>query len=515
MDVRRPVQVTHGDDRRHHAATVSEALEELERLLEERRGLVDDRRDGELGQHLFEHLSGGHALTDRDVRTELHLFHEPRSNPAELDDAGFAQRRSQGRIVAELPREFARAPERLVRAVQVHLAFDGGEGLSRGRVHEVLSELHARGHLGAPILALHGELADLAGQLRGPVVLLGGAERRGPAQAHVELEVRVTERLRECGELGEALQSIARTSQHVERAVARLQQVQALLRGRGGGQRELDDAQHLFGGVRGQRVPARLDREAHAHGRIARGLRVVREEREALGGRLTREQEFDDRGVDRLPPRLGQRAGREIADLLVLEAVVGGRLLGVLGEQPRRHRGRERERQRGGLGLERPIVHAELDLAQVLQAEVATEHGGIREQFLRLVRQVGCPARDEGLHRGRNQTFRVAGQPPDAVDLLDHRTVAVRARHLLDDERHALGLRMHHGGAAGVDRAAEDRRDEILVSDCVKRSTFIRRSKPIRSMSAIRFTASVTSASSSGRIASIRKIGLVASERMT
>ena len=34
-------------------------------------------------------------------------------------------------------------------------------------------------------------------------------------------------------------------------------------------------------------------------------------------------------------------------------------------------------------------------------------------------------------------------------------------------------------------------------------------------MSASRFTASVTNASSSGRIASIRKIGLVATERIT
>ena len=113
---------------------------------------------------------------------------------------------------------------------------------------------------------------------------------------------------------------------------------------------------------------------------------MVREEREALGGGLTREQEFHDRGVDRLPPRLGQRPGREIANLLVLKAVVSGRLLRVLGEQPRRHRGRERERHRRGLG--RGIVHTELDLAQVFQAEVATQYGGIGEQLFRLVGQV-------------------------------------------------------------------------------------------------------------------------------
>ena len=65
------------------------------------------------------------------------------------------------------------------------------------------------------------------------------------------------------------------------------------------------------------------------------------------------------------------------------------------------------------------------------------------------------------LHGGGHQSFRVAGQPPDAVDLLDHPAVAVRARHLLDDERHTLGLRMHDGRAARVDRAAEDRGDEV------------------------------------------------------
>ena len=256
-------------------------------------------------------------------------------------------------VVAQLPRELDRTPERLVRAVEVHLVVDGGERLSDGRAQEVLSELHARRELGVPILALGGELADLAGELCGAVVLLGGAERGGAAQPHVELQVRVAERLGQRRELGESLEAVARTAQHVERSVARLQQIQALLRGRGRRERELDDAQHLFGRVRRERVAARLDREPDAHGRVPRGLRVVGEQRQALGRGLARQQECDDRGVDRLPPRVGQRAGREIAHLLVLEAVVGRRLLGVLGEQPRRHRRRERERERGGLGRRR------------------------------------------------------------------------------------------------------------------------------------------------------------------
>ena len=47
----------------------------------------------------------------------------------------------------------------------------------------------------------------------------------------------------------------------------------------------------------------------------------------------------------------------------------------------------------------------------------------------------------------------------------------------------------------------------------VNRVSFSRRTMPIRSMSASRFTASVTKASSSGRIAAIRKIGLAALAR--
>ena len=53
------------------------------------------------------------------------------------------------------------------------------------------------------------------------------------------------------------------------------------------------------------------------------------------------------------------------------------------------------------------------------------------------------------------------------------------------------------------------------VSAGVNRFTFRRRTTPMRSMSAIRFTASVTSANSSGRTAKSRRIGFAASARTT
>ena len=52
-----------------------------------------------------------------------------------------------------------------------------------------------------------------------------------------------------------------------------------------------------------------------------------------------------------------------------------------------------------------------------------------------------------------------------------------------------------------------------VVSSCVNRSSLRRRTIPIRSMSAIRVTASVSSASLSVRVASPRKTGTSASVR--
>ena len=56
-------------------------------------------------------------------------------------------------------------------------------------------------------------------------------------------------------------------------------------------------------------------------------------------------------------------------------------------------------------------------------------------------------------------------------------------------------------------------RRNSAVSSWVNRATFSLRTMPSRSMSATRFTASVTKANSSGRIEAMMKIGLPASER--
>ena len=328
---------------------------------------------------------------------------------------------------------------------------------------QVLAELHARGELRLGVAPLLRERPHLARELGRPLVLLGRAQRRGTAEPDVELEVRVAERLRERAQLGETLEAIGRPAQHVEGAVARLQQVEPLLRRGRGRERDVDDAQDLLRGVGGERVAARLDREPHAHGRVAGGLRMMGQQRQARRRGFARQQQLHDRRVDRAAPAGRQRRGREVADLLVQEAVVGGRGLVVLGQQPGGDGRRERVGERVGV-RRRLVVHAGLDLAEILEAEPPAEDGGVGQQRLRLVGQMCGAPRDERAHRRRHEPLGVAREPPHAVDLLHHAAVAVGARHLLDDERDALGLRVHDGRAGLVDRTAEDRRDAARAS---------------------------------------------------
>ena len=232
-----------------------------------------------------------------------------------------------------------------------------------------------------------------------------------------------------------------------------------MLRRRGGRQRQLDDAQDLLRGVGRQRVPARLDGEPDAHRPVARRLRMTGDQGQARGRGLSGHQQGDDRRVDRPARRRGERRRRELADLLVLEAVVGGRALFVLGQQA----GRDGRGKRLGelLRIGRRPVHPELDLPEVLQAEPSAQDRRDGQQRLRLIGELRRAPRDQRLHRGRNQPLGVARQRPDPVDLLDHPVLAVGERHLFDDERDAFGLPVHHRGAGCVDRTAEHLRQEL------------------------------------------------------
>ena len=214
-----------------------------------------------------------------------HAAHAP-----ELHDAELAAGGRLSRNVAELVRQLHRAAERLVACVQVDLLRRRGVGLARRRMHEVLAELHAGGELTLAVAPLHGHVPHLARQLRRAIVLLGRPHRRGATQPNVDPQARVAERLGQRGQLGESLHPVPRTPQHVERAVARVEEPHALLRRRGGRQRQLDDAQDLLRRVGGERVPARLDREPNADGPVPRRLRVTGDQGQACGRGLAGHQ---------------------------------------------------------------------------------------------------------------------------------------------------------------------------------------------------------------------------------
>ena len=109
----------------------------------------------------------------------------------------------------------------------------------------------------------------------------------------------------------------------------------------------------------------------------------------------------------------------------------------------------------------RAIADPRPDRPQVAQAEAPAEDRGVAERSRGAGRESRGTAIDERPHRGRDEAGGVATEPPLAVDLLEGAGVAVRARQLLDDERHALGLDVHGGRGRGLDRTAEDALQEL------------------------------------------------------
>ena len=359
--------------------------------------------------------------------------------------------RRRARIIAELARRArcARA-ERLLGAVQIHLARGSGEPLARRACSRSWpSSMHAASSAFRSLRSTASSRTSRA-SWRGAVVLLGRAERGGAAQPDVELEMRIAERLRERGELGESLErSLGRRSMSSARSRASSRSSRSC-EVAADGQRELHDAQDLLGRVRRRARSgsprSRTGRRPRRRPRPSRGARAAAGSPEPA--RRASSSSTIAAWIARRRARR-ERAGRELADLLVLEAVVGGASLSACStSSPAATAGASARASASG-SARSSSFDPELDLAQVLQAEVPAEHGGLGEQRLGLVRQVRGAARDQRLDRRGHQSFGVAREPPRAVDLLDHPALAVRARHLLDDERHTFGLRVHHGGAAG------------------------------------------------------------------
>jgi hypothetical protein len=151
----------------------------------------------------------------------------------------------------------------------------------------------------------------------------------------------------------------------------------------------------------------------------------------------------------------------ELADLVVSEAVVRGRTCRVFGEETGSNgwQQRVREDRRAAAFLVCPEM--QLDRPEISEAEAPAEDRRVGQVLLRVGGQPRGAALDQRAHRGRQQPVGVSRERPRSVDLLDQSSVAVRPGQLLDDERDALGLRVHRRAARWVDLASEDLLDEL------------------------------------------------------
>ena len=282
------------DDRGHRAAAVPELLEELERSW---RSPNASMNSGAIGSSDSMSSRTSPAATRCAIArccAELDLLDEPRADPAEVHDADLAvaaacaaSRRPAPARARSRARNASSAPSRSTSCRR------RGEGLARGRAQEGLSELHAGGELALAIPALRGQVAHLARELCRPVVFLGGPERGGPAQPHVELQARVAERLGQRGELGEPLQAVALDGAAC-RALGRAHpaastRCPAASRRRAARARLTRRTSSGAFAASALRL-ASIENRTHT-ARVPRGLRVVGEQGQALRGGLARQQQ--------------------------------------------------------------------------------------------------------------------------------------------------------------------------------------------------------------------------------
>ena len=102
------------------------------------------------------------------------------------------------------------------------------------------------------------------------------------------------------------------------------------------------------------------------------------------------------------------------------------------------------------------ITQAPADGPEVSQAEAAAQDGRVAEGGPCRGRKPRGTTIDERPDRGGHESRSVSAEPPLAARLLEGACFAVSPCDLLDDEGHALRLRVHRRGRCGLDRATED-----------------------------------------------------------
>ena len=262
MDVEAEGDVRPGDDRGHHAAAVADLLEQLDGALVTPHALLELRSDRRVGQDLVRRLAGREPRVDRHDLAALDLLHVPLAHPGDGGDPELAERGGLGGDVAQLLGQLTRPPEGFGSGIEVDLP-RCAERLSEGHSQQVLPQLQARRQLGRAVAARVGDLAHRPRQLGGLILVLGHAQRGGAAQLDVELEVRVTQSLRQRRQLGEAFETVGGAAQHAQGFVAGGEQRDTVLRCRSGRQSLVDDAEHLLRRAGLERRPGGRDGETH------------------------------------------------------------------------------------------------------------------------------------------------------------------------------------------------------------------------------------------------------------
>ena len=359
----RPVlRVGHGDDRRHDAGPVAEALEDAERPLEDLRRLDEQRADRRLAR-----ISVSMSAPDATRRQELvraagqDLAGEPRAPPREVDHPDLAKGGGEAAIVAELLRELDRPAIGLLGAVEVDLDRGAAERLAQRAPQQRLAELEGRPELRwrrRPVPARGSRTRRASSAAASSSWLIRSADARRSWTSSSIAGSRIAS--------ARAASSVRPSSRSPVRRRAAIRVVAGREQGLPVGRRSRPPGVPARrGGVpprgRSRRgPPSRHRSRTRRADRVAGRERVLGEHRQAGGSRVaTVEQQVDDRGVDL--PATGRRelVRGELADLLVGERVVGGLALGPAGAggPPRR---RARGRRRAGrtspeLEVRRPV----------------------------------------------------------------------------------------------------------------------------------------------------------------
>ena len=387
----------------------------------------------------------------------------------------------------------------------------------------------------ARVAAVGGAGPDAAGQLRRGVLVVAHPQRRRTPELDVELDGRIAHRLGEGGQLGQAVEPLGGPAQDGERVVAGREEDPPVGRRRDDRERLLDEPERLLGGVRGEGGRRGIDREARGPHGVAGRERVLGEHRQAGRGRVaTVEQQVDDRGVDLPASGRRQLVRGELADLLVGEGVVGRLALG-LREQEARHGRRARGRRRAGRHRRRRPSAGLPDGLVAVAASDAMSPSPTRARIARrsrrlklrpriaaspsaaLVRAGSRAARRSMSVRTADGTSRAALRPSRHSPSICWSVPASRCVRASSSTMN--GTPSDWTCMAAADAAStgppRTRFRSSAVSTELNRPGRSRRTRPIRSMSATKLTASVTDANSSGRIVRNRKIGRSASLRTT